>query len=143
MDLTPDFPVVEAEYQMTRDWAITVPAPMNRRFEEKQLVLWRPGLTAWIAVWGDGKFDSAQDRLKWIKETASKDAYDRQESSRQQVTYYSYRLAEPAEDRRVPALYCFAVGSTSHVQLAVYFDREQDLPKAESLCRGPHETHKP
>lgn len=41
--LHPEFPVVVGRYQMTPDWAVTLPRPFNRRTEDGSLVFWRPG----------------------------------------------------------------------------------------------------
>lgn len=46
------------------------------------------------------------------------------------------RLAEGADDGRLPALYGFAVSAAGHVQLAVYFDSGDDLTSAQSLVRS-------
>jgi len=143
MDLLPQFPIVDGPYRMTPEWTVTTPVPMNRRFEDKMLVLWRPGLTAWITVWGSDEHESQQARLAWIKEVASKEAFDRKELRRDNMIYYSYRLLEPANDKRLPALYCFAVGATGHVQVALYFNHEADAKTAESICHSICEDHEP
>ena len=62
---------------LTPEWAIAVPEPMNRRIENDQMV-WRPGLTAWISVWGDEDAEPPAAVLDRIKQTASPTAYDRE-----------------------------------------------------------------
>jgi hypothetical protein len=56
--LHPEFPVIEGRYQMTPDWAVTLPQPFNQRFEDDSLVFWRPGITVWTIVWGNDKNES-------------------------------------------------------------------------------------
>jgi hypothetical protein len=133
MPLHPDFPVIEGRYQMTREWSVLLPSKFNRRIEEGDLVLWQPGMTVWVAIWNNDKNETAQQRLDWVKETGSSDATSHNEMRRDDVLYYTYRLAEPSDDRRVPALYCYAFAPASHVQMAVYFDAEADSPRAESI----------
>jgi hypothetical protein len=70
---------------VTDDWALVLPEKINRRIENGDLVIWRPGFTVWIAVWNGDK--PAQQTLSWIKETASPEAID----------------------GRAPSLYCYAV----------------------------------
>jgi hypothetical protein len=36
-------------------------------------------------------------------------------------------LSEDEGDKRVAALYCFAFGVGGHVQMAIYFDKEDNL----------------
>ena len=63
---------------LTPEWAIAVPEPMNRRIENDQMVCVRPGLTAWISVWGDEDAEPPAAVLDRIKQTASPTAYDRE-----------------------------------------------------------------
>ena len=38
-ELHPKFPVVEGNYQMTKEWSVTLPGKFSRRIEEGSLVL--------------------------------------------------------------------------------------------------------
>jgi hypothetical protein len=51
----PGFPLVSGDYALTEEWAIHLPEKFARRVEEGNLVLWRPGLTIWLAAWGNTK----------------------------------------------------------------------------------------
>jgi hypothetical protein len=73
MALHPDFPVIEGDYRITREWSVTLPIPFNRRIEEGSLVLWRPQLTFWINVWGNDNNEGAANRIDWILSEASPD----------------------------------------------------------------------
>lgn len=134
MPLHPDFPVVEGQYQMTDEWSVLLPSAFNRRIEDGDLVLWQPGMTAWVAIWNNDKNETSQQRLDWVKESPSPDATSQKEMRRGEVVYYTYRLAEPSDDHRVPALYCYAFAPASHVQMALYFDKEIDSENAQNLC---------
>ena len=48
--LNPQFPIVEGRYQMTGEWSIALPGQFNRRIENQDLVIWRPGFTIWLAI---------------------------------------------------------------------------------------------
>jgi hypothetical protein len=132
--LNPAFPIVEGTYRLTDEWTLQLPAPCNRRVEDGDLVLWRPGLTAWVAIWHNDNGASIDERLGWVREEQSPDAYaasDRRESG---VRYYSYRLDEVDDDGdRTPALYGYAYVDREHVQIAIYFDDEADATVAEAL----------
>ncbi|AQT82203.1 hypothetical protein B1R94_27575 [Mycolicibacterium litorale] len=137
--LDDQYPVVTGYLVIDASWAITVPSPMNRRFEQGSLVLWRPGLTARLAVWGGGG-QSSTERLRRLARAVPAPAYDRVQRADGPTLRYAYRLAESAPDQRQPALYGFIVGPASHVQTAFYFDSEDELWPARTLLEsvGPH-----
>jgi hypothetical protein len=51
MSLHPDYPTIEGRYPLTSDWELDLPQKFNRRIEDGNMVLWRPGLTLRISVW--------------------------------------------------------------------------------------------
>ena len=138
--LHPEFPVIEGRYQMTRDWAVTLPQQFNRRIEDDSLVFWRPGITAWTIVWGNDKGESQQERLEWLRGDTSPDAFEAESVTEGDVTRYSYRLTERRDGGAVHALYGFAIGVDGHVQIAIYCDDEADLETARELYRSLDET---
>jgi hypothetical protein len=132
----PEFPTVEEKYQMTRQWSVILPTQFNRRIERGNLVLWRPGFTIWVAVWGNNHNKSATSRLDDIKADVSKDAFDIQEEQGTNALRLSYRLKESVDDKRCPAFYGFVVGRDGHVQIAFYFDDESDLDAAKHILQS-------
>ncbi len=134
--LHPDFPVIESHYQMTREWSLTLPGKFNRRTEDGDLVIWRPGFTIWAAVWNNVDDKSREECLAWIKQDISEGAFDLVEERQAHVLRMRYRLAEDSDDSRVAAYYCFAVSDRSHVQMAMYFDDEADLGCAEHIWKS-------
>lgn len=136
----PEFPVVEGRYRMTSDWAVTLPQRFNRRIEDGSLVFWRPGITAWTVVWNNDNGESQQGRLEWLRADTSPDAFDVQSLTHGEVIRYTYRLTERRAEELVHALYGFAIGVYSHVQMAIYFDNEADLETARAICRSLDET---
>lgn len=136
MPLHPDYPIVEGLYHATAEWSISLPLQFNRRIEDGSLVLWRPGITAWIAVWGNDKSETAAQRLARSKMGTTKGAYDQREWVKDGRLFYSYRLNEPATDKRQPTLTCLVFGNTGEVQMSVYFDSERDAKYALAMCQG-------
>ena len=136
MQLHPDFPIIEGQYQMTTEWSMNLPSKFNRRFEEDDLVIWKPGFTIWTQIWGNDKDESAEARLEWIKQDTSPDAFNSVTESSNGILRYAYRLEEKAEDGRQAAFYGFSIGATSHVQIAIYFDSPADLSIAEGIWRS-------
>ena len=134
--LHPDYPVVEGEYQMTKEWSIYLPGRFNRRFEEGELVIWKPGFTLWIVVWRNDKGETIQQRLEWLKRGTSRLAFNAEEIIEPGVSRYAYRLSESSDDERRPAFYCFAIGGVGHVQVAAYFDVEEDAALAKSIWKS-------
>ena len=138
MPKSEEFPIVNGYYRMTDAWEILLPLPFRRRFEEGALVLWHHGITAWIRVWNNDKGDSREKRLSRIKRDRSRSAFNEVEELGDGVLRYAYRLVE--ENAGAAGLYCFAISNDGHVQMAVYFDKEGNLPLAEGLWRNLREN---
>ncbi|WP_281544830.1 hypothetical protein [Grimontia sp. SpTr1] len=134
--LHPDFPIVEGHYQMTSDWGVFLAEKYNRRIEDSDLVLWRPGMTIWVSIWENDDGKSQEELLSWIKEGTSKDAFEESVYTNESVTFYSYSLSETTDDERQPAFYCFALSNTSYVQMAIYYDE----PLAKSSVKDLHSS---
>jgi hypothetical protein len=131
--LHPDFPVIEGHYQMTKQWSVELPEPFNRRFEEGSMVLWRPGLTLWVAVWSKNQNQTQEERLARLLQDISAQATDQEELREHGLIFLSYRLSEESEDNRRPAFYGFAIGISGQVQMGIYFDDEADLSVARKV----------
>jgi hypothetical protein len=108
----------------------------NRRIEDGDLVLWRPGITLFVAIWNNDQAESIADRFAWLREDMNPESFDTIEEDLGDRRRFAYRLREDSDDEHVPALYAFTVAADSHVQLAVYFDAEQDLQIALELWRS-------
>ena len=137
--LHPDFPVVEGHYQMTKDWSVALPAQFNRRLEDGNLVIWKPGFTLWTTVWNNDKAESKAERLEWIQGDSPPEAFDSIVESADGIVRYAYRLKEQSEDDCQAAFYCFAIGQDGHVQMAIYFDSADDLEDAKAIWRSLRE----
>jgi hypothetical protein len=129
----PGFPLVRGEYALTSTWCIRLHDEFARRFEEGWLVLWRPGLTLWLAVWGNDHKESQTERLAWIKGEASPARFDVRESIGAGVSRFSYRLREQDEDGPTESLHGFVEGDDGHLQVSMYFDEPADSMIAQQL----------
>lgn len=136
MDLHPDYPVVSGDYRLTDDWTATLPFEMNKRIEDGCLVVWRPGFTVWIIVWGNDKNQSAAERLEEVKGRADGAATEIAVELKPVPARLSYRLIEEHGRGLVNGFYGFAFKPEGHVQLAVYFDQESDVEYAFRLHRS-------
>ena len=134
--LHPDYPIVQGHYQMTKSWSVVLPSGFNRRFEDGDLVIWKPGFTIWATVWNNDKSETQDERLAWITEDSSSDAFDVVNESSDGILRYAYRLKENSEDDRQPGFYCFAIGRDGHVQMAIYFDSANGLADALAIWRS-------
>lgn len=135
-----DVLVVEGVYRMTREWSISLPGPFKRRFDDEDLVLFRPGVTAWIVVWDKPASESKSDRLALLRSDISPEAYDHREEVAGGLLRLSYRLREEGSEARSPGFYSYTVGEGGHVQMAVYFDAEEDVEVALGLWRSLTES---
>ena len=118
----PGFPVVEGVHPLTATWSIHLPERFARRIEDGSLVLWRPGLTLWLAAWNNDRGQSQAERLAWIKGMASTERWGERESSAGGVTRFSHRLRDQNDDGPVESLAAFIIGDDGHLQMSVYFD---------------------
>lgn len=96
--------------------------------------MWRTGFTSWFEIWNNDKDESKEARLARLKSEISPEAADIKELSNEKTLKLSYRLSESAEDNRLPALYCFAIGKNGHVQAAFYFDKPEGIALAQKIC---------
>ena len=136
MDLHPDYPVVSGVYRLTDEWTAKLPFEMSKRIEDGCLVLWRPGFTVWVLVWGNDNNQSTAERLEEIKGRADGAATDMLIELKSDPVRLSYRLKEEHERGPVEALYGFAFKPEGHVQLAVYLDQESNIEDAYNLLRS-------
>ncbi|MFT6910354.1 MAG: hypothetical protein ACJAS1_007082 [Oleiphilaceae bacterium] len=128
--LSPDFPVIEGKHEITKSWSITLPAQFNRRIEDEDIVIWKPGFTIYIAVWNNDKKRSHDSLFNSVTEDISLEAFDINSNENGEIKLFSYRLNEDMNDQRVAAFYCYAVSPNGYVQSVMYFDLEKDVDDA-------------
>jgi hypothetical protein len=134
--LNPKFPIIEGEYIITKDkkWKIYLPEKYNIRFEDKKLVIWKPGLTILTTAWNNPKNESSDKRLADWKLLMDKKAYDIVEIKKDDRLIFSYRLNELREqNEKVYALYGMVFKESGLLQIAIYFDIENDFRMAKEL----------
>lgn len=134
-----NFPVVSGLTQLTKKWSLDLPGEFNRRIEDEQLVMWRPGLTFWISVWNSpSERATTAMTVKMLRDDIGPSAYDLVEDQKDGLIRIRYRLMEHAEDKRLPALYGFLVADDGYLQFAAYFDREEDEQVAQEVFESVH-----
>ena len=130
MALHPDYPVVDGHYQLTEDWSLTLDQPVSRRIENGSMVLWRPGFTIWLNVWGNDNDEMIGERADWIIGDASPDAYDVTSQKGDGIVRFSFRLDE---DNSSFGYYGYVIVPDGHAQISVYFDSEVELAEAKAI----------
>jgi hypothetical protein len=71
------FPTVDGHYALTASWGIDLPpGTFKRRVEEGAIVLWRPGLTAWIQVGSNDRDEAPEVRAEKLRNGCSPQAFD-------------------------------------------------------------------
>lgn len=112
--------------ELAGKWSVHLPEIFRMRDEEDGIVLWRPGFTAWVNVFDNEIEESIELRKAFVVGTADPDKSDPRESSDNGIVRYSYRLKEESDDQRAAALYAFSFAENGHLQIAFYFDSEDD-----------------
>jgi hypothetical protein len=118
----PGVPLVEGTHALNAAWSIHLPGEFARRVEDDSLVLWRPGLTIWLAIWNNDRGESQAERLAAIKKSAAKARHSEQERVTTHESRYSYRLRDENEAGPIESLNAFIITNDEHLQIAVYFD---------------------
>lgn len=139
MSLHPGFPVIEGHHRFTREWALELPGEFNRRVEEEGLVIWRPGLTFWIAAWDPEPEGTTEDTLAWILDSASPERTDEALERGDGLIRLTYRQREHDPQRRPPhytAISGYVIGAPGHVQISAYCDGPGDIAAGEAVIRS-------
>ena len=131
--LVPGYPVVEGDYLVTPDWAVSLPGAFNRRFEDGYLVIWRRGITIWAIAWNNDNGKTVNETLAWLRADPSPSSYDHEVIESADIIHYGYRTAEQREDGIVLAWHARAISVAGHIQLGIYFDLESELPIAKAI----------
>jgi hypothetical protein len=139
MELHPGFPVVQGRYRLTRDCDLELPERFNRRIEDGDMVLWRPGLTFWIAIWGREDNRTAEETLAWILHDASPDRTNEIVERAGGLIRLTYRLNEEDLDRQ-PSRYVsvsgYVISSLGHVQISAYCDDTRSVAVGEAVIQS-------
>jgi hypothetical protein len=143
----PQFPRVRGDYQMTREWRVTLPDEYAKRFEKGELgtdlVLWRSGITCWTTVYNQKDGETPITTLEWRRGNKPKDAVQEFEFRDSKPLRYGYLLHEtPKDDKERWALYTCTFGESGHVLMAIYFDRQQDIETAKKIWFSITDTPK-
>jgi hypothetical protein len=128
--LSPNFPVIEGKHQITKSWSMSLPTQFNRRIEDEDIVIWKPGFTIYIAVWNNDNNLSHESLFNSVTEDISLEAFDVNSNENGEINFFSYRLNEDINDQRVAAFYCYAISPNGYVQSVMYFDNEKDVDDA-------------
>jgi hypothetical protein len=129
----PGYQLVQGDHALTATWSIYLPEQFTRRIEDGSLVLWRPGLTLWLTVWGNNNNESQAERLRWIRDEASPARFDARESIGGDVTRLSYRLRDENDEGPVDSLCAFIIADDGHLQASIYFDDVKDAVMAQQI----------
>lgn len=129
----PGFPIVQGDHALTDMWNVHLPAPFARRIEDDSLVLWRPGLTIWLAPWLNNHNQTQSKRLATIKGMVSPEGYDARESVHGGVTHFSYRLRDDNENGPIESLNAWAISDNEQLQMSIYFDDPTDATVAQQI----------
>ena len=136
MSLHPDYHVIEGYLQLTAAWSLELEQPLNRRIEDGSMVLWRPGFTIWLNVWGNDNDETIDDRAGRIKSDVSSEAHDIVSGTSGGLFRHSYRLEEMSGNKFVYGYFGFIIAPEGHVQIAIYFDAMADLAAAKAIVAG-------
>lgn len=125
----PGFPLVEGVHALTATWTVTLPEKFARRVEDGSLVLWRPGLTMWIASFNNDRGEARDSRLAALTKGRSPASTEFREMNEGAVTRATYRLREDG----VESLQVLMFSDSGHLSVSIYFDDERDAAVAARL----------
>src|SRR5262245_42734377 len=93
--------------------------------EDDDIVIWRPGLTFWIAVWGAEPDMTVEETLARILEDASPDRTDEKVDRTDGLVRLTYELREQDPDREsqdYTSISGYVIAPSGHVQITAYCD---------------------
>jgi hypothetical protein len=137
--LHPKFLVIEGDHPLTDGWMLTLPGRFNRRIEDHSLVIWRPGLTFWINVWGNDKKESSDARRAWILADANPKRRREQTERIGTLVRLTYELTEEAPEHSPPrytSISGYMIGPAGHVQISAYCDDPDALATGYQVIRS-------
>jgi hypothetical protein len=125
--------------QISHDWWISIDETYKTRVDEGSLVFWRPERTIWINIWNDANRGTPRERLDYWTHDRHADATDlfAHDDDDGTLLRFGYLLEEPEDEggRRL-GLYSYTVAASSTVQMACYFDLDEDAAWAEAVSRS-------
>ncbi len=123
---------------MTEDWEVVLPGLFQRRFEEEDLVLVRPGLEIRVAVWGNDQRASAEERVRWFADEAPDRAEERIEREGDLVRA-TWRTVDEGEE----VLEGFVLADGGHVHVLAAPEDEAAVQAALAFVKGirRHQPH--
>jgi hypothetical protein len=134
--MPPGIPLVKGLHQLTREWAIQLPQPFARRVEDGSLVLWRPGITVWLAPWENDHGESQSARLATLRAGAPPHRFDEREGASGDLTRWSFFVRDVTPDGEVTALHAWLIADAGQLHMAVYFDDPAANVAALALCEA-------
>jgi hypothetical protein len=143
MTVHPDFPIVEGRYRLTAEWELDLPGKFNRRIEDGNMVIWRPGLTFWISVW-DPPEATPERTLAWILEGASPGRTNEEIDRSGGLLRLSYRLREQDPDRNPqghPSISGYVIAPSGFVMISAYCDGAEDESTGAEVIRSVRPFH--
>jgi len=135
-ELNPALPIVDGAVQITEAWSIELDQPYNRTQQDGALVFWRPGFTIWLSAWGNENHDSIEQRAEWIVAESAPDDYDIVSGQRGAVFRHAFRRDEETTEGLLQGFYGYTVAADGHLQMAIFFDAEEDLALAKSIVES-------
>jgi len=130
----PGYPLVEGDYALTEEWTIHLPQQFARRIDDGDPVLWRPGMTIWLAVWNNDHHETQAERLARFKGEASPERFAERVSVGEGLTRFDYRLREENEDGSVESLQAVTYNDNGQLDMVVYFDDPANEVMARQLA---------
>lgn len=123
--------------QISEEWWIGIDDSYRTRVDDGSLVIWRPERTIWINIWKDNDGRTVRERLNgWTGDRHAR-ATDLFEQEDHGLLRFGYLLEEAEESggQRL-GVYSFTVSESSTVQMACYFDLEEDLGWATAVSKS-------
>jgi hypothetical protein len=138
--LHPDFPIVEGVVSLDDRWSIRLPYKFNRRVEEGDTIFWRVGMTVFVSRFENHNNDTLENRLVWLRDAMSDQAFDVEVIREDRSCRLAYRLHEQRRASVLHAIYAFQLIETGHLQMAIYTDDSRDLGKASDITKSAYSS---
>jgi len=125
-------PVNRGYVQINENWGFNVSSRMLRRFDEGDLVIWRPDFTIWLSVVEDSE-GTLEDRIAKSVKDISADKKDFERTEIDGLSKFRYSLVEETDGKKQTSSYIYGFEGDHKIYMAIYYDNKSSLEEIDDI----------
>ena len=125
------YPVDVGRVSVTDEWSFMVNSRMLRRFEDSELVIWKPGFTIWLSVSLSGL--SVADKIQKVLEDESAKGAEAEQETVGNLTKLRYFLEEEIDGNKQKSANIVGFAEGHEIYMSIYYDIDEVLPEIDLI----------